>query len=138
MIVLFVIICLFVLAGVFVLWASGLPGGLTLDLGNGALYEFEMVYGLLAILLLGGAIALIWSGVSALLKLPGRFSRSRKASRIRAANKALSDGLLAAEAGDAALARKLSKKATQNADDDRLKLLLEARISEVRDDWSGA
>lgn len=138
MIVLFLIIFLFVLAGLVVLWASGLPGGLTLDLGNGALYEFELVYALLAIVLLGGVMALIWSLVSGLVRFPGRFSRSRKAARTRAANKALTDGLLAAEAGDAPLARKLSKKAAQNADDDRLKLLLEARTAEVTDDWSGA
>ena len=87
MIVLFLIIFLFVAAGMVVLWASALPGGLTLDLGNGALYEFELVYALLAIVLLGGAMALIWSFVTGLVTLPARFSRSRKESKVRAANK---------------------------------------------------
>lgn len=138
MIILFLIILLIVIAGVFVMWASRLPGGLTLDLGNGTLYEFELVWALLAILLIGAAMALIWSLLTGLVTLPSRFSRSRKASKVKAANRALADGLLAAEAGDALMAKKLSKKAAQHADDDRLKLLLEARAAEISDDWSGA
>ena len=138
MIILFLIILLIVIAGIFVMWASRLPGGLTLDLGAGTVYEFELVWALLAILLVGAAMALVWSLLTGLVTLPSRFSRSRKASKVKAANKALADGLLAAEAGDAAMAKKLSKRAAQHADDDRLKLLLEARAAEISDDWSGA
>ncbi|MEM1036950.1 MAG: heme biosynthesis HemY N-terminal domain-containing protein [Pseudomonadota bacterium] len=138
MIVLFLILLLIVVAGIFVLWASRLPGGLTLDLGNGAVYEFEVVYAILAIILLGAAIALVWSFLTGLVTLPARFSRSRKASKIESANKALADGLLAAEAGDVALAKKMAKKSAQYASDDRMKLLLEARTAEISDDWSGA
>lgn len=138
MIILFLIILLIVLAGIVVMWASGLPGGLTLDLGNGTLYEFELVWAMLAILLIGAVLVLTWSLLSGIVTLPSRFSKSRKASKTKAANKALADGLLAAEAGDAVLAKKLSKKAAQFAEDDRLKLLLEARAAEISDDWSGA
>lgn len=138
MIILFLIILLIVVAGIFVMWASSWPGGLTLDLGNGTLYEFELVWALLAILLFGGLLALAWSLLTGLVTFPSRFSKSRKVSKTKAANKALADGLLAAEAGDAALAKKLSKKAAQYAEDDRLKLLLEARAAEISDDWSGA
>ena len=92
MIILFLIILLIVIAGVFVMWASRLPGGLTLDLGNGTLYEFELVWALLAILLIGAAMALIWSLLTGLVTLPSRFSRSRKASKVKAANRALFDG----------------------------------------------
>ncbi|MEM8616498.1 MAG: heme biosynthesis HemY N-terminal domain-containing protein [Pseudomonadota bacterium] len=138
MIVLFLLILLVVVAGLFVLWASRLPGGLTIDLGNGAAYEFELVYALLAILLLGAAMALIWSMLSGLVRFPARFSRARRAARTKAANKALADGLLAADAGDVEAARKLSKKAAAHAEDDRLKLLLEARTAEISDDWASA
>lgn len=138
MIILFLIVLLIVLAGVFVLWASRLPGGLMLDLGNGTIYEFEIVWALLAILLVGAALALVWSLLTGLVTLPHRFTKSRRASKTKAANRALAEGLLAAEAGDAALAKKLSKKAAQHAEDDRLKLLLEARAAEISDDWSGA
>ena len=138
MIVLFVVIALLVLTGLFVLWASRLPGGLTIDFGTGAAYEIELVVALLGLLLLGAAIAVIWSFVTGLLSFPARFGKARRASKVRDANRALADGLLAAEAGDAALAKKLSKKAAQHAEDDRLKLLLEARTAEVSDDWANA
>jgi len=107
-------------------------------MGTGSVYEFELVWALLAILLVGAAMALVWSLLTGLVTMPSRFSKSRKASKIKAANKALADGLLAAEAGDVALAKRLSKKAAQHAEDDRLKLLLEARSAEISDDWSGA
>lgn len=138
MILLFLIILLFVIAGAFVVWALGLPGGLTVDLGNGTLYDFEPIWGLLAILLVGVLLALAGSLLSGLITLPRRVGKSRRAAKTKAANRALADGLLAAEAGDAALAKKLSKKAAQHAEDDRLKLLLEARAAEISDDWSGA
>lgn len=138
MIILFLIILLIVVAGALILWAARLPGGLIVDLGNGVSYHFELVWALLALLLVGAAVALVWSLLTGIVRLPKRFSRSRKASRIKDANRALADGLLAAEAGDAQLARKLSRKAAQYAEDDRLKLLLEARTAEVSDDWSGA
>ncbi|MEO0467670.1 MAG: heme biosynthesis HemY N-terminal domain-containing protein, partial [Pseudomonadota bacterium] len=98
MIILFLIILLIVAAGIFAIWASRLPGGLTLDLGNGTLYEFEIVWALLAILLCGAVLALAWSVLTGLVTLPSRFSKSRKVSKTKAANKALADGLLAAEA----------------------------------------
>lgn len=138
MIVLFVVIALLVLTGLFVLWASRLPGGLTIDFGTGAAYEIELVVALLGLLLLGAAIAVIWSFVTGLLSFPTRFGKARRASKVREANRALADGLLAAEAGDTVLAKKLSKKAAQHAEDDRLKLLLEARTAEVSDDWANA
>ena len=138
MIVLFVVIALLVLTGLFVLWASRLPGGLTIDFGTGTAYEIELVVALLGLLLLGAAIAVIWSFVTGLLSFPSRFGKARRASKVREANRALADGLLAAEAGDAVLAKKLSKKAAQYAEDDRLKLLLEARTAEVSDDWANA
>ena len=138
MIVLFLIVFLIVLAGIFVLWASRLPGGLIVDLGSGVTYHFELVWALLALLLVGACIALVWSMITGLVKFPSRFSKTRRAAKIRDANRALADGLLAAEAGDAVQARKFARKAAQHADDDRLKLLLEARAAEVSDDWSGA
>ena len=76
MIILFLIILLIVIAGVFVMWASRLPGGLTLDLGNGTLYEFELVWALLAILLVGAAMALYGpvAGAPSLDDLAGRLA----------------------------------------------------------------
>jgi len=138
MIILFLIILLVIAIAIFIFWASQLPGGLTIDFGNGSILELEMVWVLLGLILLGGLIAIAWMLITGLITLPRRFSRKRKASKTSNANRALADGLLAAEAGDVSLAKKMSKKAAQHAEDDRLKLLLEARTAEVSDDWSGA
>ena len=138
MIVLFLIICLIVIAGLAVLWASRLPGSVIISLGPDSAVELKLVVAILAVLLIGAAMAVIWGALTGLLKMPKRFSKSRQASKTRNANKALADGLLAAEAGDVSTARKYASRAAQHAEDDRLKLLLEARTAEISDDWSGA
>jgi HemY protein len=140
MIILFLIVlaALIILVSVGMIWANDLPGGLTIDLGGGEIYVLNAAFSILAVLVLAlMSAALVWLIVS-LFSSPWRFRRSRMNGKIRKANRSLADGLLAAEAGDAALAKKLSKKAAQHAEDDRLKLLLEARAAEISDDWSGA
>ncbi|MEM1086828.1 MAG: heme biosynthesis HemY N-terminal domain-containing protein [Pseudomonadota bacterium] len=138
MIVLFLVLLLIVVAGIGIYIAGNLPGGLTIDLGGAGIYELDAALAIILLIALGGIIALLWSFVTGLVTLPARFSRSRKASKVENANKALADGLLAAEAGDVTLAKKMAKKSAQHASDDRMKLLLEARTAEISDDWSGA
>ncbi len=138
MIILILFILLVIVIGIGFVFASKLPGGITIDLASAGSYELGVVPTILFLIAIGGAVALVWWLLASFVTLPKRFSRSRKASKVRDANRALADGLLAAEAGDALLAKKLSKKAAQHADDDRLKLLLEARAAEVADDWSSA
>ncbi|MEO1155594.1 MAG: heme biosynthesis HemY N-terminal domain-containing protein, partial [Pseudomonadota bacterium] len=140
MIILFLIILVvfIILIGVTMLWAGGLSGGITIDWGNGEALILNAGYSILlviAVALLSAAA--VWLLVS-LFSSPWRFGRARRNSRVKKANRALADGLLAAEAGDVNTAKKLSKKAAQHAEDDRLKLLLEARAAEISDDWSGA
>lgn len=138
MIILFLVILLIVLAGVAVLWASRLPGSVLITLGPETAIELKLVVAILGILLLGAAMAVVWAAFTGLIKLPSRFSRAREESKVRSANKALADGLLAAEAGDVNSARRYASKAAKHAEDERLKLLLEARTAEVADDWSAA
>lgn len=138
MIVLFLVILLIVLAGIAVLWAARLPGSVLITLGPETAVELKLVVAILGVVLIGAAMAVIWGALTGLLRLPGRFSEAHHAKKARNANKALADGLLAAEAGDVRLARKYASKADKHADDERLKLLLEARTAEISDDWSGA
>jgi HemY protein len=138
MIVLFLIIFLVVLAGLAVLWAARLPGSVVVTLGPETAIELKLVVAILAVVLLGAAMAVIWGALTGLLKLPSRFSRARATSRTRQANKALADGLLAAEAGDVSAARKYASRGARHGEDERLKLLLEARTAEATDDWSNA
>ena len=137
-IVLFVLILLlFVVAATFAWWALTLPGAVTIPWGE---QEISIQSGLAAFLMLvlGGVIAFCWWIVSGLFILPGKIGKSRQVSRTRKANSALTEGLLAAEAGDASTALKLARKAAKHAEDERLQLLLEARAAEAADDWAGA
>lgn len=138
MIILFLIIVLVVLAGLAVLWASRLPGSVLITLGPETAIELKLVVAILGVLLLGAAMAVIWGALTGLIKLPSRFSRARQSSKTRQANRALADGLLAAEAGDVSAARRYASRAARHGEDERLKLLLEARTAEITDDWSGA
>lgn len=137
-IVLFILLLvLFTAASAFVWWALTLPGKVIVPLGE---QQVEIQSGLAAflMLLLGGFIAFGWWVVSGIFILPGKIGKSRAASRTRKANAALTEGLLAAEAGDAETALRLARKAAKHAEDERLKLLLEARAAESSGDWAGA
>lgn len=135
---LFIFVLLLVSIGaVLAWWAFSLPGEVTFPVGQ----EIVSVRaGVAAILLLvfGGLIALAWWLATGILVLPGRISKAQRLSRARKANAALAEGLLAAEGGDSKAALRLAKKSMRHAEDERLKLLLEARAAEANDDWAGA
>ncbi|MEZ5953584.1 MAG: heme biosynthesis HemY N-terminal domain-containing protein [Hyphomonas sp.] len=118
-------------------WAYTLPGEVTVPVGQ---EEVRIKSGLaaLGVVFLSALIAALWWIISGLFVLPGRIGRSRKRAQARKANSALTEGLLAAEAGDADAALKLARKAAKHAEDERLKLLLEARAAEANNDWAGA
>jgi HemY protein len=136
--VLILLVIVVISVGVAMYRASSLPGGVTIDLGSAGIWELDAALSILLLVGIGATSAfLIWL-IFTLLSSPWKFKNARNASKIKKANRAIADGLLAAEAGDAAMAQKMSKKAAQHADDDRLKLLLEARSAEVSEDWSVA
>jgi len=131
---LFIIVVLIVAAGFGAVYLANLPGSISFDL-FGWQGRLPVLAAILVQLVIGGLLALIWGLFAGLWKLPGRIGQSRKRSRVRKANHALADGLLAAEAGDAKTAERLARKADAHADDDRLKVLLEARTAETAGDW---
>jgi HemY protein len=135
---LFFFVILLVTAGaVLAWWAFSLPGEVTFPVG-GEIVAVRSGVAAIFIALLGGLLALGWWLATALLVLPGRISKARRLARTRKANAALAEGLLAAEGGDAKAALKLARRAMRHAEDERLKLLLEARAAEANDDWAGA
>lgn len=135
---LFVSVILLVTAGaVLAWWAFSLPGEVTFPIGNEVVAVRSGVAAVF-IILLGGLLALAWWLATALLVLPGRISKAQRLNRTRKANASLAEGLLAAEGGDAKAALRLAKKAMRHAEDERLKLLLEARAAEANEDWAGA
>ena len=114
-----------------------MPGGMQIN-AFGLEIELNVFWSVIALLLLGSLIALTISLLTGFWRLPKRIGKGRTERRRKQGNQALADGLLAAEAGDAKAALKHAKKAAQYAEDERLKLLLEARAAEASDDWSGA
>jgi len=135
---LFFFVILLVMAGAALSWwAFSLPGEVTFPVGQEIVAVRSGVAALL-IAFLGALIALVWWLATGLLVLPRRISRARRLVRTRKANAALAEGLLAAEGGDAKAALKLARRAMRHAEDERLKLLLEARAAEANDDWAGA
>ena len=132
-----IILVTVLLAGMFSWWAFTLPGAVTVPVGETEM-SIQTGLALVLVLMLGGLIAFAWWIISGVFVLPGKIGRSRRTTRTRKANAALTEGLLAAEAGDAVAALKIASKAVKNAEDERLKLLLEARAAEANGDWATA
>ncbi|MEM6412319.1 MAG: heme biosynthesis HemY N-terminal domain-containing protein [Pseudomonadota bacterium] len=119
------------------IYLANMPGGIEFEL-FGWEGRLPVLATIVLQLVIGATIALVWGFFAGLWKLPGRIGKSRRQSRIKKANHSLADGLLAAEAGDFKTAQKLAQKSEMYADDDRLKVLLEARAAEVDGDWTTA
>lgn len=136
-IVFLVLLIVLIAALAFGWWAYTLPGKVTVPIGAEEI-SIKSGAAVALVLALSGLMAAAWWILSGIFVLPGRIARSRRRSKSRKANAALTEGLLAAEAGDADAALKLARKAAKHAEDERLKLLLEARAAEANDDWAGA
>ena len=137
MIRLLIAVIVVVAAGIGTVILAGLPGGVEFDIFGYQWFMPTWAF-VLGLLLVGTLIALALSVGAGIVRLPGKFGKSRRAAKVKKANMALTDGLLAAEAGDVDVAKRLAKKAAAFADDDRLKALLEARAAESAGDWIGA
>ena len=136
---LFIVILVIIVGGALVgFWAVTLPGSVVINDSRGELVSLHSGVAAIALIVFGGLVAAAWWVISGLFVLPGKIGRSRQSNRARKANMALAEGLLAAEAGDSTHALKLARKAVKHAEDERLKLLLEARAAEANDDWAGA
>ena len=99
MIRIFLILLLIVAAAAGTIYLNTLPGGISFDL-FGFEGRFNLAATVVAIMALGGLAALVWGVLAGLIRLPGKLGKSRHASKVKKANMALTDGLLAAEAGD--------------------------------------
>ncbi|MEL6323832.1 MAG: heme biosynthesis HemY N-terminal domain-containing protein, partial [Pseudomonadota bacterium] len=134
---LLLLIVLIVAAGAGALYLATLPGSVQVD-AFGLSIRLKLVWATLILVLFSGIAAAIWGLIAGLWMLPGKWGKAREQSRMRKANAALAEGLLAAEAGDVSAAVKLARKAAAHAEDERLKVLLEARTAEASGDWISA
>lgn len=118
-------------------WLFSLEGSIAITV-PGTTAELSIGLALLLLFVAAMVLAAAWWLLTSVFTLPWAMGRARRTARARSANKALTEGLLAAEAGDARAALKLARKAGRHVEDERLRLLLEARAAEASEDWSGA
>lgn len=134
---LFFIVLVAGLAALAGYWLYALDGSVAISV-PGTTTTMPLGLAILIGLVLAGLAAAAWWLLAGLITMPWTLGRARHSGQVKKANKALAEGLLAAEGGDAKSALKLAKKAAKYAEDERLKLLVEARAAEAGQDWSEA
>ncbi len=114
-------------------WLADRPGMVEIQWQG---YRIETSVGILALsfFLFAVAIALLYTLWRWLRRRPGEWSLRRRVSRQDAAMRALSDGLVAIAAGDAAAARKHTRRAGAMLDHAPMTLLLEAQTAQISGD----
>ena len=126
-------------AALTLIWATQtFTGQILIPMGEDAVIEVNIVFAVVGLILAGGLIAVLWAILGSIYNLPQTFSRGRKKKAEQRAETALTEGLLAAEAGDTDAAVRLTKKALGGTSDPRLQILLEARAAESAGLWNQA
>lgn len=135
---------LFFLAVIFALglgfaWLADRPGELVMTLG-GYQYRVTLMVAAVALTAVVAAIMISWWLVKAIWNSPYMISRYFRVRRRDRGYQALSSGMIAAGAGDAAMARKLSRQASKliSSDQEPLIHLLDAQTLLIEGDHDAA
>jgi len=135
---------LFFLAVVFALglgfsWLADRPGDMVVTF-DGYQYEVSLMVAAVAVVAVVAAVMVAWWLLRSLWTSPYAISRYFRVRRRDRGYQALSTGMIAAGAGDAALARKKSKEAAKliRSDQEPLIHLLDAQASLLEGDHDGA
>ncbi|MGE4220922.1 MAG: heme biosynthesis protein HemY [Alphaproteobacteria bacterium] len=118
-------------------WLANQPGRVVIEWGD---WRLDTSPGLLVAAALGLAVglALLYRFWWALRRMPGRIAENRRLSRHYRGYKALSQGLVAVAAGDAAEARRSARRAESLLDDPPLTRLLAAQAAQLEGDEQAA
>ena len=135
---------LFFIAVVFALglgfaWLADRPGDLVVTF-SGYQYQVSLMVAAVAVTAIVAAVMITWWLLKAIWNSPYTISRYFRVRRRDRGYQALSTGMIAAGAGDAAAARKLNKQAAKliNADQEPLIHLLDAQTLLLEGDHDGA
>ena len=125
-----VFIGLLCVAAFAAVWLADRPGTVLVTFGG---YELQTSVAVAAVALAGLALALavLWSAVSALLRLPSRMSFASRARRRARGYQAVSRGMIAVGAGDSIAARRHANEAERLLGQEPLTLLLKAQAAQV-------
>ncbi len=118
-------------------WLADRPG--TVDIKwQGHYIPLTVMQLVLGFLFAFGALMLIWWFIKNVLIAPGRVSQHVRVRNREKGLDAVSRGLIAVSAGDAALARKLAARAGKKLQSDGLTTLLKAQAAQLSGDRNGA
>lgn len=118
-------------------WLADRPGDVTIVWLDRRI-EMSVMVATAAVALVAALAVLLWSGVRLLLRSPRLISRAVRDRRRGRAFRAISQGLVAVGAGDAAAARKFAAEAGRIAPQEPLALLLSAQTAQLSGDRDGA
>jgi len=111
-------------------WLAERPGTVLVTFGG---YEVQTSVAVASIALVGLALALalLWSAVSAILRLPSRLTFASRARRRSRGYQAVSRGMVAVGAGDTIAARRYANEAERLLGSEALTLLLKAQAAQI-------
>lgn len=118
-------------------WVTVHPGDISL-LWLGWRIELPMELALAFLVVFTVAILLLWKLARFFLRTPRQFAQARADRRRRKAYRALTQGMVAVAAGDAAEAQRQARQAGHLLDDPPLTLLLEAQAAQLGGDEQAA
>ena len=117
-------------------WIADRPGEVSV-VWLGQRYETSVAVALVAVLLAAIAFTLFWGLLRFVLRIPSLMSIAAKARRRNKGYEALSRGMVAAGAGDSALALRAARAAEKHLGEDALTLLLRAQATQLAGDRAG-
>ena len=118
-------------------WLADRPG--TVDIvWQGHTFHFSVMFLLIGFLATLFSLMLLWWLIKNVLITPGRLSQHMRVNRREKGLEAVSRGLIAVSAGDAALAKKLAAKAGRKLQSDGLTTLLKAQAAQLSGDRNSA
>ncbi|TPK60952.1 heme biosynthesis protein HemY [Mesorhizobium sp. B2-4-19] len=120
-------------------WLADRPGDMVVTF-NGYQYQVSLMVAAVAVVAVVAAVMILWWLIRSLWNSPYTISRYFRVRRRDRGYQALSTGMIAAGAGDGALARKKTKEAAKliRSDQEPLIHLLEAQASLLEGDHEGA
>ena len=118
-------------------WVADRPGEVSV-IWLGRQYETSVAVALLGVLLAAIAFTIFWGFLRFELRIPSLMSIAARARRRNKGYEALSRGMVAAGAGDSALALRAARVAEKHLGEDGLTLLLRAQAAQLAGDRAGA
>ncbi|PSJ62017.1 heme biosynthesis protein HemY [Pseudaminobacter soli (ex Li et al. 2025)] len=136
--ILFFLLVVFLL-GLGFAWLADRPGDMVVTF-NGYEYEVKLITAAVAVTAIAAAVMLLWWLTKSIWNSPYTIARYFRVRRRDRGYQALSTGMIAAGAGDAALARKMNKQAAKliRSDQEPLIQLLDAQASLLEGDHEAA